>query len=192
MEDYLKVASRVFEGTRYKASDEDVRKLAENMALLEQRGLDKLNKRLVDATKHTKIFETIAEHNFAVMLISQNCAEIPISYEPDDLQRPPDFKVEIGGVTYWIQMKDLSKLERENRQDKLIQKIKEKAKEIKVGKFFSCMLSDDFKDGCLPELTNFIKDKTASAAEGESFVFTGKNNQKAEVKFWSPAKNRII
>ncbi len=43
------------------------------------------------------------------------------------MQRPPDFKVEIGGITYWIQMKDLSKLERENRQDKIIQKMKERS-----------------------------------------------------------------
>lgn len=189
MDNYIEIARRVFEGTRYKAADEDIKKLADNMVLLEKRGLSKLNKRLIDARKHSKIFETIAEHNFAVMLVSQYSSTIPISYEPDmGSQRPPDFKVEIGDITYWIQMKDLSKLERENRQDKLIQKIKEKAKEIKVGKFFSCMLSDDFKEGWLPELINFIRDKAASAGEGENFLFAGNNNQRAEIKFWPPEK----
>ena len=166
---------------------EDIKKLADNIAILENRGLDKLNKRLIEGGRG--IWATIAEHNFAVVLISRHCSAIPISYEPEiRLQRPPDFKVEIGDIKYWIQMKDLSKLERENRQYKIIEKIKREVKEIKVGKFFSCMLSDDFKEDCMPELINFIKDKTASAAEGESFVFTGKNNQKAEIEFWSAVK----
>lgn len=185
----MDAARRVFEGTRYKATDEDVRKLADNMALLEKRGLSKINKRLIDARKHSKIFETIAEHNFAVMLISRHSSEVPISYEPDlGTQRPPDFKVETGNITYWIQMKDLSKLERENRQDKLIQKIKEKAKEIEIGKFFSCMLSDDFKEDCVSELITFMKEQAPSAIDGKSVQFTSKNEQRAEITFWSPAK----
>ena len=189
MEDYLSIASKVFEGTKYKASDEDVKRLADNMALLEKRGLNELNKRLINARKHTKIFETIAEHNFAVILVSKHSSTTPINYEPNiGLQRPPDFKVEIDDIIFWIQMKDLSKLERENRQEKIIQQIKRAAKEIKVGKFFSCTLSDDFKKGCLPELVNFIKDKAASAVEGVGFLFEGKNNQKAEVKFWPAVK----
>jgi hypothetical protein len=189
VEDYLDAARRVFEGTRYKAADEDVGKLADNMALLEKRGLSKLNKRLIDARKHSKIFETIAEHNFAVMLVLRHSSAIPISYEPDlGSLRPPDFKVETGNVTYWIQMKDLSKLERENRQDKLIEKIKAKAKEIKVGKFFSCLLSDDFKKDCLPELMIFMKEQAPSAIDEKSVLFTSKNNQRAEITFWSPEK----
>jgi len=109
-------------------------------------------------------------------------------YKPDGLQRRPDFKVEIEGITYWIQMKDLSKLARENRQEKIIQKIKEAAKQIKVGKFYSCMLSDNFNRDCLTELINFINDKVVSAPEEESFLFIGKNNEKAEVKIWFPGK----
>lgn len=185
-EDYINIARRIFDGTRYDASDEDVKRLADNMVLLEKRGLGKLNKRLIDSTRG--VWATIAEHNFAVILASQLCYTIPINYEPDSLKRPPDFKVEIGGITYWIQMKDLSKLERESRQDKIIQKIKEAAKQIKVGKFYSCMLSDDFKKDCLTELINFINDKVVSAPEEESFLFTGKNNEKAEVKFWFPGR----
>ena len=146
MADYYESARRVFEGTKYKATDEDIRKLADNMLLLEKRGLGKLNKRLVDARNHSKIFETIAEHHFAVILVSQHSAEVLTIYEPDlGTQRPPDFKIEIRDATCWIQMKDLSKLERENRQERLIQTIKEEIKEITVGKFFSCTLSDNFK-----------------------------------------------
>ncbi len=187
MEDYLNIARKIFVGTRYEASEEDLKRLADNMALLEKRGLSKLNQRLINSGRG--VWATIAEHNFAVILVSQHSSTIPISYEPDiESRRPPDFEVKVENITYWIQMKDLSKLERENRQDKLIQKTKEKVKEIKVGKFFSCMLSDDFEEGCLPELVDFIKNKTVSAAEDESFFFTGKNNQKAEIKFWSAGK----
>jgi len=188
MEDNVSIR-KIFEGSRYVASDEDVKRLTDNVALLEKRGLGKLNKRLVDS--NNKVWDTIAEHNFAVILVSRHCSAIPISYEPDVLNPPPDFKVVIGNITYWIQMKALSKLERENRQDKIILKIREAAEEIKVGKFFSFMLSDDFKEDSLPELINFIKDKATSAREEEMFLFKGKNNQKAEIKFWSPAKTEL-
>jgi len=186
MNDYVSLARTIFAGTRYEASEEEVKKLADNMALLEKRGLGKLNKRLGDSGR--KIWNTIAEHNFAIMLVSQHCSTTAISYELPGLRRPPDFKVKIGGITYWIQMKDLSKLERDNRQDKIIQRIKREANTIKVGKFFSCTLSDGFKEDCLPELMNLIKEKAESASEGEVFIFTSTNNQKAKIKFWSPRK----
>lgn len=188
MEDYLAVARRVFEGAHYETSDEDVIKLAANMALLEERKLGKLNQNLIKNVR--QVWNFVAEHNFAVLLVSMHGPKIPISYEPDmgTQDRPPDFKVAIGDITYWIQMKDLAKLERENRQDKIIQQIEGDAKKIKIGKFFSCMLSDDFKKDCVPELITFMKDKATSAVEGEKFTFRAKNNQKAEIEFWSAEK----
>ena len=192
MEDYPNIARKIFAGTKFNASEKDIEALAGNIALLEKRCLGKLNKRLINARKHTKIFETIAEHNFAVILLSQHDSTVPISYEPDmGSKRPPDFKVEMGDITYWIQMKDLTKVERENRQDKIIQQIEKVAREIKVGKFFSCTLSDDFKDECVLALMEFIKDKATSADEGKSFLFTGKNNQKAKIEFWSARKTAL-
>ncbi|MEW6409707.1 MAG: hypothetical protein AB1488_06300 [Nitrospirota bacterium] len=187
MEDYINIARKIFSGTRYEASEEDIERLAYNMTLLKKRGLDNLNQRLINSGRG--VWATIAEHNFAVMLVSQYPSSVPISYEPGiEARRPPDLKVEIENITYWIQIKDLSKLERENRQDKLIQQIKAKAKEIKVGRFFSCILSDDFKEDYLPELIDFMKDKAASADEGKSFLFTGQKNQKVKIEFWSPGK----
>ena len=189
MEDYLNILRKIFAGIISEASEEDITRLADNMALLEKRGLGKLNKRLRNSKRTREVLATIAEHNFAEILASHHSPTIPISYEPDiGLKRPPDFKLEIGEVTYWIQMKDLSKLERENRQDNMIKQIKREVSEIKVGKFFGCLLSDNFKESCLPELINFIKDKAVSAVEGDSLIFTGKNNQKAEIEFWSAGK----
>lgn len=187
--DYLSDARRIFCGSRYQVTEEDMKKLAENMALLEKRKLGKLNERLKDNPRG--VLATIAEHNFAVTLVSQHSSEIPICYETSEKQRPPDFKIKIGKITYWIQMKDLSKPERENKQDKLIQGIEKKAEEIKIGRFFSCMISDDFKESCLPELIKFIKDKAASASEEESLHFTGRDDQRAEIEFLSPQNNKL-
>jgi len=182
-------ARKIFAGTKYEATEDDIRRLAVNMGLLKERGLDNLNKRLFDSGR--KIWNTIAEHNFAVMLLSQHDATIPIKYEPSELVPPPDFKVVIGGVTYWIQMKDLAMLERENRQDKIVQRIKTDAKKIKVGKFFSCTLSDDFKEDCLSELMNFLREKAESSSEGAVFIFTSTNNQKAEIKLWTANNSKL-
>lgn len=187
VEDFISIARKIFERSKYEASEEDVKKLADNMVLLEKRGLGKLNEKLIDSRRGVRAI--IAEHNFAVILVSRHLSTIPINYEPDiGSKRRIDFKVEMGDITYWIQMKDLAKLERENRQDKIIQQIKRAAKEIKVGKYFSCKLSGDFKEECVSELINFIKDKAASAVEGETFLFTSKNNQKAEIEFWMAGK----
>jgi hypothetical protein len=51
MEDYLNIARKIFAGSRYEASEEDVKRLADNMALLAKRGLGKLNQRLIDSGK---------------------------------------------------------------------------------------------------------------------------------------------
>ena len=49
MEDYLNIVRKIFAGTRYEASEEDVKRLAVNMVLLEKGGLGKLNQRLIDS-----------------------------------------------------------------------------------------------------------------------------------------------
>jgi hypothetical protein len=187
MEDYLDVAKRIFEGTKYKASDEDIRRLADNMILLSRRGLDRLNKRLTDS-KGNGVWPTIAEHNLAAMLASKLPSEISIRYEPDEVQPPPDFKIEVGGIVYWIQMKDLSKLARENIQRKTMDRVQKEAMQIKIGRFFSCRLSDDFREDSVAELIKFMSDKATSAAEQKTLLYTGKRGEQAEVEFWSPKK----
>lgn len=187
MKDNLNIARKIFAGARYEASKKEIKKLADNIALLERRGLGKLDQRLIDSGR--VVWPTMAEHNFAVILLQRHNSAIPISYEPEiGLKRPLDFKVEIGDITYWIQVKDLSRLKRWNIQDKIIQQIKRAAKEIKVGKFLSCKLSDGFKESCLPKLIDFLRDKAASANEEEKFIFIGENNQRADIEFWSPGK----
>lgn len=182
--DHPNQARKIFERTRYKATEEDIKNLSDRMILLETRGLGKLNQRLIDGRR--KIRDIFAEHNFAIILVSQHPSTTRISYEPDELSRPPDFKIEMGDITYWVQMKRPADLERESRQNKMIQEIKRVAEKIEVKKFFSCELLSDFNARNIPGLVEFIETKATSATEGERFLFTGGNNQKAEITFWSP------
>lgn len=134
LSDYLNIANGIFERTEYQASDSDIENLAKNMLLLERRGLSKLNSRLIDGGR--KIWDTFSEHNFASILVSHISQEIPISYEPENgLQRPPDFKVAIGTLTYWVQVKNLSELESRDRQEKIARKIEIAVQEKKKGKY---------------------------------------------------------
>lgn len=186
--DYKEIANSIFVQAKYEATEEDIKRLSSNMVLLESRGLGKLNKRLIDVGRRG-IWATIAEHNFAATLLSQHDFKIPISYEPEiGLRRPPDFMVNLAGITYWIQMKDIAKLERDNRLDKIIQEIKMATKKIKVSKFFSCLLSNSFTDQNVPDLVKFIEDKVTIAKENESLFFKIADLQLAEIKFYSSQK----
>jgi hypothetical protein len=80
--DFIKFAKEVFEGTKYQASDIDIQKLSSNARILEDNGMTKLNHRLLEGGR--KIWDTFAEHNFAVKLISYHNQKAEISYEPDE------------------------------------------------------------------------------------------------------------
>lgn len=45
------IAKSVFEGTRYKPTEQDIANLSKNLLLLEKSGLNKLNKRLMEGGK---------------------------------------------------------------------------------------------------------------------------------------------
>jgi hypothetical protein len=187
--DYLNIARKIFEGTRHQASEEEVSDLAKNMTFLEARGLDKLNRRLINGGR--KIWDTFSEHNFASMLISRHDSKIPISYEPEGLEHPPDFKVVLEGTTYWIQMKRLSDLERENRQNKIFQKIKKAARTIKIDLFFNCDLSDAFSEDDISDLMDFITRHAIPLQVDKEYFFPTTENSKAKVSFWAPNKTSL-
>lgn len=188
--DFIKFATEVFEGTKYQASDTDIQKLASNIKILEDKTMSKLNSRLLEGGR--KIWDTFAEHNFAVQLTSYHKQNAKISYEPDEgLSRPPDFKIVLGEMTYWIQMKRLSTLERENRQNKIFQKIKDRAKEIDIGMFFGCRLSEQFLEEDIPDLICFLANKSSNPAEDKEYSFPNEESQKAIVDFWHPNRSEI-
>lgn len=184
---YLNIANKVFNGTGYQASKADIESLAKNICILEKRGLSKLNRRLIDGGRN--IWDTFSEFNFATLLISKHSDETPISYEPNEqLRRPPDFKIKIGDLTYWIQMKKLSNLERENRQTKNIQKIKREAEKINLGIFFSCKLSEQFSENEIPDLIDFIAKHAERYIKGGKYFFPNNTKPKATIDFWPPNK----
>ena len=97
------VAIVIFDGTRWEASEEDIKLLARNLLALDKRGMHELNKRLVDGGN--KVWDTFAEHNFAYELISFNDFSVPILYEPNEvdgriLRRPPDFVIKKNSLHF--------------------------------------------------------------------------------------------
>lgn len=188
--DFIKSAFNLFEVTKYRASETEIQKLGTHMRMLEERGMSKLNRRLLESGR--KIWDTFSEHNFALKLISYHNQDVEISYEPDEeLRRPPDFKIVLGELTYWIQMKRLSNLERENRQNKIVQKIKDAAKKIDVGMFFGCDLVENFSENDIPELIDYLAIKSLNPEEGKKYSFPNNEKPKATVDFWHPNKSEI-
>jgi hypothetical protein len=186
--DYLRLSMQVFESSKYQASDFEIKNLAINMKLLDQRGLSKLNSRLLESKE--KIQDTLAEHNLATKLLLRHGKKTAISYEPEEgLRRPPDFKVGLGGKTYWIQMKKLSKLERENRQRKMVNKIVDGVKNVQVGLFFGCRLFEHFHDDDISNVIDFITAHSINPIEGKEYYYAGEDKPKAIVEFWCPEKS---
>ncbi|HBP87959.1 MAG TPA: hypothetical protein PKK23_21355 [Nitrospirales bacterium] len=186
----LIVSRKIFEGTRYEATDEDIRDLSRNIILLEQRGLTELNRRLIEC--RTSVWDTLVEHNFAVSMVSVFDPSVSISYEPTEgLQRPPDFKITKNAITYWIQIKNLSRLERENRQAKIIEEIERQISAIKVSKLLGCNLAEDFSRNDIPALIAYISNVANTAPEGEEFIFGNETSPKAKLEFWLPNRKSL-
>lgn len=185
--DALIISRNIFEGTRYEATDEDIRNLSNNIILLQSRGLSKLNDRLIEGGR--KIWDTFVEHNFAATLASQFDQTVSISYEPTEgLQRPPDFKIIKNGITYWIQIKNLAKLERENRQTNIIKEIGRQISTINIGKFLGCRLGETFSVKDIAGLVSFITQIAKEANEGKKYILGEKASPKAIIEFWLPNK----
>lgn len=187
--DALIVSRGIFERARYEATDKDIVDLSKNIILLEQRGLTELNRRLIDCP--TSVWDTLVEHNFAVSMVSVLNPSVSICYEPNEgLPRQIDFKITKNAIRYWIQIKNLSRLERENRQAKIIEKIGREITVIKIGKFLECNLAEDFSQSDIAGLVDYISGIAARANEREEFIFGNEASPKAKLKFWLP--NRIF
>lgn len=183
-------AEMVFESTNYAATDKEINMLAANMDLLAGVGLAALNRRMLQGGRG--IWDTFTEHNFAAKVAKLHGGAILIHYEPrDGLRRPPDFKIDIAGTTYWVQIRTLSSLERESRQSRSIARIREAAKAIEIGAFFSVELAEDFADGDVPTLIAVIGQQARTAGEGGPHVFPAVETPKATFDIWLPRKTTL-
>jgi hypothetical protein len=185
-EEVQKIAQSVLDGIRYGNDKSSVQALAENMLLLESAGLTKLNKRLTDGRR--KILDTITEHNFAAQLVRQHLSDrsFAIEYEPEGLKRPVDFRIQQTGITYFVQVKNLARLARENIQTRIIAKVGKLAASIKVGRYFDFSVSDDFVEDDIPALLNFMRATAENSIDGKAYAFLNTTNTKARLTFWSP------
>jgi hypothetical protein len=186
-------ATLIFERTKWEATEEEIDILANRMFLLEERGLSQLNKRLIEGGR--MIWDTFAEHNFGYELITYHPAHVKIYYEPNELDnrilnRPPDFVVKDDDITFWLQMKRLSRTERENRQSKAVEQVKKLAQNIKVHKFFWCRLAEDFISSDVLPLIEFISEVALTSEKNIKYLFPSKDHIKAEITFWDP--NKVI
>ncbi len=188
--DFIKLAATIFEGTRRQALNADIKNLASNMKILENNSMCKLNRRFSEGG--WKIWDTFAEHNFAVKLALYHNQNAHISCDPDeDSQHPPNFKIVKGKLTYWIQMKQLFNLKRENRQKKIIKKIKEEAKKIAVRAFFGCGLYEQFFEKDISDFIDFLYVNSSNFEKGKEYIFPNEETPKAIVDFWYPNKSDI-
>ena len=177
------ISRQIFEKRRYPATEEDMRNLSRNIILLQSRGLTKLNERLIEGGR--KIWDTFVEHNFAASMVSQLDPAVSISYEPaEGLQRPPDFRIIKDGITYWIQIKHLASLERENRQTNIVREIGRQISSINVGKFLGCRLAATFSVKDIAGLVSFIRQIANEVNEGKEYIFGEEASPKAILEFW--------
>ena len=183
-------ANKVFERSRYRPSKEEVERLAANIFLLEQGGLEKLNKRLVEGGR--KVWDTLVEHNLAVELLLLHGSSARITYEPPEENPPPDFKIVKEGLTYWVQVKNLSRLERENRQIKNFESIRKFGTSVKVGKYFGILLSSEFEEKDIQEYQDFIAGLAKISVDEQEYSFPDESNPKAKVTFWSPQEVKLF
>lgn len=182
-ENIREIVEGIFECSKLKASEADVQLLAKKMLSLEERCLSQLNWRLISC--NSKISDTLAEIDFAYELIC-HLPSIPVLYEPAELndrtlKRPPDFVIQKNGTTFWIQMKNLSQTERENRQAKNIAGIQKLAQTIKINKFYWCCLSEKFNKSDVRWLIDHISKITSESFDDGDYLYLVQENEDGTV-----------
>jgi len=186
----LRQARAVFANTKYDPTVRDIWALALNASYLEIAGLSKLNERLF-AIK-TNVFDTIAEHNFARMLQRRLWCSANLEYESADHgARPVDFRVSDRSVTFWLQMKRFAVLERENRRDKIFEKIRSEASKIKGNKYFGVSFSEGFSEAHVSPLLELLQRESAVDFPNLEQELSVNGDVVARVEFTSPKKAKL-
>jgi hypothetical protein len=158
------------------------------LAVVEAAGLQPLNERLIQANR--KIFDTIAELNFAVMLVRHLGGGI--EYEPLDYgQRPVDFRVRREETVLHLQMKRFGDLERDNRRDAIYERIKEGARAINVSKFFGVALTEHFAETNVASFLQFLAAVAPNAVNASVHGFADGGRILATVDFWNPRSTEL-
>jgi hypothetical protein len=183
----MAMAKLVFDRTIYKNDLEEISKLSTNMMKLEKAGLANLNRTLVENSKYSvrNIWDFLAEHNFCSQLMDCIGEDFIVEYEPGRYKRPPDFVISNHDFIYFVQMKNLSDSERENRKTKVIEYIKKRCKEIPINRFISFRLDETFIMDEVDKLIEHLKGQVDSK-DGHKHYYPSKSNSKAVFSFHEP------
>jgi hypothetical protein len=187
IDSFVNQAKLVFDRTIYKNDLVEISKLSTNMMKLEKAGLAKLNRTLVENSKNSvrNIWDFLAEHNLCSQLMDGIGEDIIVEYEPGRYKKPPDFVISNHDSIYFLQMKNLSDSERENRKSKVIEYIKKRCKEIPINRFISFRLDETFIMDEVDNLIEQIKGQ-ADSNDGHKHYYPSKSNSKAVFSFHDP------
>lgn len=164
---------------------EEIRKLAQNMIRLEEKNLSIVNNKLMKSGR--KVCDFLTEHLFAVELIERN-PDAQIEYEPDYMDKPIDFVIKQDGISFWLQIKRLSALECENRQEKTYRKSKEQLENINIPLFISIFISEEFNEQDVTGLLDEIKRNASIENIEKTFQWPSNEKTIAEYEFILPNK----
>ncbi|MDD2211700.1 MAG: hypothetical protein PHV56_01790 [Clostridia bacterium] len=196
LEKYKKEAREIFSRTKYcqtqrekdkECLEQEVDKLAVNMITVHNKGLYNLNENLIKSGR--KVWDFIAEHNFAIELLKAD-RNVPIEYEPNYKQKPPDFVVIKNGITFWLQMKKSAINERDNRQDKIFDSIAKRIENVKQAKLIELNISEQFTGADVVPLVSLIEEELVKNEDEKYFYYPNVGEPKAKFLFLSP--NKIV
>ncbi len=155
--------------------------------------LETLIKRLENSGRN--ILDTLVEVNFAASVITSLKHHIEIYYEPDiGLPRPPDFQIINNETTFWIQIKNPSRLAREDRQSKIMQEIQLALSNIPIKLLCSCEISDKMVIKQIPTFVEYIKNTVSSKdfRINKAYSYLSIEDPLVVVKFCYPAQKNEI
>ncbi len=160
---------------------ERIKNVAANFpGLLDPNRLDLLNSQLIDLQKkgHVKLVEnflsnknqyTVRPFLFEVYLcrwlLSQNKIK-GVIYEPDDIDRPPEFVFNIDDKSFQIEAKTITQLINETVKKKLISQINRRISS-KTKNVFEIWLSENIEPKEINEIVDWIVDESVSLSIGD-------------------------
>lgn len=186
----FKDLKQYLENFKIKCTEDDCIRFKNNVALLEQKGLSELSKRLFSQTKRVHFLSALTEHNFTANLLKSKplIQNEQIKYEPNDTcsNRPPDLHININGNNYWIQIKRFSELKYQNIQNRIYDEIDNKFSCMSAAKFIILRISNDFNANDIDALVKFVREKSSGNNNEEEYVFIGSKKGKAKFYFREP------
>jgi len=192
--EWYKRAEAICSKFKGKLEESDIENLASKMEALNNRGLEKLINRCEHGGR--KVRDAFTEVNFGYELQKYNPEPTIIKYEDTSgheeyYRGAPDFIVEIGPITYCIQVKNLSSTERINRRNGIFNEIISYLEKLKGNYFFSLSLAEEFAQSDILDFCMFVEEILENTVIVERrYVYKSRDNSIAEIEFYKPKLGR--